>query len=321
MSNADNTEQTAKKEIRRGPKIVGRIIIIVVIVTGALLGITRTIDVLKYTSTDDASIKGENANISAKMLGRISSIAVHEGEKVQAGQLLVELDATDLKAQEVQARASLEYARKNLELARINLDKTQSDYDRISRLYKNNAATKENYDHAGSGLNAARAQYSLAEAQVNTSAAQIGVLEAQIKNTTVTSPIQGTVNKISLSAGDVVQPGLTIMTINNLEDVWIQANIKETKIDKVKLGAEVRIKIDAFPGRKFSGEVEMIQAGIVPPAFQIGEFTKTTQRIPVKIKITGGDIPEGGLQLLPGMSAVIKIRTPFRLGGSPSAGN
>jgi membrane fusion protein (multidrug efflux system) len=118
------------------------------------------------------------------------------------------------------------------------------------------------------------------------------------------------VEKITLNAGDLAQSGQTILSVNNLESVWVTANLEETKIGKIVVGAEVRINVDAYNGRPFQGEVEMIRSGIVPPAFQIGEFTKTTQRVPVKIRF---DAPLEGATLLPGMSVEVKIRTTTKL--------
>jgi membrane fusion protein (multidrug efflux system) len=225
---------------------------------------------------------------------------------VNENDLLVTLDVTDLQAQEKQATAALASARQNLALSKINRDKTKSDTDRVAKLYANAATTREAYDHAVNALEASEAQLSLAQAQVDTSAAQLGVINAQILNATIRTPISGTVNRITLHEGDLAQPGQTILDVNNLDDIWVTANLEETKIGRIKTGAKVKITVDAYPHRAFDGTVEMIRAGIVAPAFQIGEFTKTTQRIPVKIKLARTN---EGFILLPGMSAEVKIRT------------
>jgi len=315
MSNNDktNSDDSNKKEIRKKPKIVSRIILILVCTAGLIWGYFKITDMVNYVSTEDASIDGEKFSVSSKMLGRIQTINVEEGDKVNAGDTLVLIDPTNLKAQESQARASLSYARKNLELSRISLGKTRNDYNRIQNLYQNSAATKESYEHARNALDTAQAQYNLVQAQVETSQTQIGVIEAQLKNTEIPTPINGTVDTITLSEGDVVQPGQTILTVNNLNDVWVIANIKETEISRVKKGATVKITVDALRKTPFEGHVEKIYAGIVPPPFQIGEFTKTTQRIPVKILLSEkGQSKEGSLHLLPGMSVEVKVQTEVK---------
>lgn len=313
---AGESKKKDVKKIRKGPKVVGKIIVFLLVITGLWFGAVKGLDTIKYVSTDDASIDGQQIKLSSRMLGRISRINVREGQKVKSGDVLVALNAASLKAQEAQAQASLAYARENLKLTKINLEKTRNDYTRIRNLYNHAAATKENYDHAASALDAYQTQYNIAKARIDTSAAQLGVIETQLLNTSIRTPISGTVDKISLFKGDVVQPGQTILTVNNLDDVWVIANVKETSIRKVRIGAKVKVIVDALGRKPLEGTVELVKAGIVAPAFQIGDFTKTTQRIPVRIRLTGktGSGDDGQPQkLLPGMSAEVKIRTPAKL--------
>jgi len=225
-----------KKEIRKGPKTVGTVILATVIVVGLIAGSVWGIDAIKYVSTDDAAIDGRQVKLSSKILGRIGSISTNEGDKVNENDVLVTLDETDLKAQEKQASAALASARRNLALTKINRDKTKNDSDRVAKLYANAATTRESYDHAVNAIDAAEAQLSLAQAQVDTAAAQLGVIAAQIMNATVRTPISGTVNKITLREGDLAQPGQTILDVNNLDDIWVTANLEETKIGKIKIG-------------------------------------------------------------------------------------
>jgi len=309
MSKAEAAKET-KKEIRKGPKVLGTIILVVVLIAAAIIGSNWAINTIGYVSTDDAAIDGKQVKLSSRTLGRITDISATEGQKVTEGDVLVTLDSTDLHAQVTQAEASLAVARQNLVLSKVNLDKTRDDSLRIQNLYKNGAATRESFDHAQSSLDSADAQYTLSKTQVDTSLAQIGVLKAQLLNTTLSTPISGTVDKITLSIGDVVQPGQTILSVNNLDDIWVIANLEETKINKIFIGSPVTMTIDAWENRTFHGTVELIRSGIVAPAFQIGDFTKTTQRVPLKIRFNE---PVTGLNLLPGMSVVVKIRTNAKL--------
>ncbi len=296
--------KTGKKG-RRGPFLIAGIVLAVMIAAGLCVGAYFLWDYITYVSTDDAAIDGNHVNLSSKMLGRIQKILVAEGDKVQVGQLLVQLDDADLRAQESQAAASLNYAEKNLAVARINVDKLRGDFQRTKSLYGTGASTKEQYDHAANAMDTADAQVSLTLAQIETSRAQLGVIETQLLNTRIVAPISGTVAKQSLMQGDIAQPGQTILSINDLGSVWITANYEETKIHSIRVGAPVDITVDAHPGRVFKGKVTLISAGIVPPSFQIGEFTKTTQRIPVRIAMD--EVPESTL-LVPGMSVVVKVK-------------
>jgi membrane fusion protein, multidrug efflux system len=292
----------AGKKSRKGPMIFGSVILIVLAGVGIALGVLWLTDAINYVGTDDAAIDGDHVNVSAKTLGRIAKLLVAEGDKVAQGQVLVLLDEMDLRAQEAQASASLVYAKRSVELSKINLDRARSDADRARTLLGSGATTKEQSDHATNALDAASAQYAIALAQVDTSAAQLAVLETQLLNTKIGSPIAGVVAKKSMMQGDVVQPGQTIYSINDLDQVWVTANFEETKIGRIALGARVQVAVDAYPGRKFEGKVALIGAGIVPPSFSIGDFTKTTQRVPVRITLE-----TAGTGLLPGMSVEVKV--------------
>jgi membrane fusion protein (multidrug efflux system) len=304
------------KKSRKGPIVFGTVILVLLVGVGLVLGVYWLKDMINYVSTDDAAIDSDHVNVSAKTLGRIAQLLAAEGDKVASGQLLVVLEATDLRAQEAQASASLNYAKRNVELSKINLDRAQSDAERIRTLFSTGSATKEQNDHANNALEAARAQDALALAQVDTATAQLGVIESQLLNTKISAPIAGVVAKKSMMQGDVVQPGQTIYAINDLDQVWVVANFEETKIGRIELGAPVEVTVDAVKGRTFAGKVELIGAGIVAPAFSIGDFTKTTQRVPVRISI---DKDQAGL--IPGMSVEVKVKTKSLFGLLSAAKN
>jgi len=305
---SDAKKPDAGKKSRKGPIVFGSVILIALAGVGIVLGSQWLLDTNNFASTDDASIDGDRVNVSAKSLGRIAKLLAAEGDKVSQGQVLVLLDETDLDAQEAQATASLNFAKRNVELSKINLDRAQADAARMGTLYATGATTKEQNDHAANAVDAASAQYAIALAQVDTAAAQLGVLATQLRNAKISTPIAGTIAKKSMMQGDVVQPGQSIYTVNDLDRVWVTANFEETKIGRIGLGAPVEITVDAFKDRKITGKVSLIGAGIVAPAFSIGDFTKTTQRVPVRISIDGS---QAGL--LPGMSAEVKVKTPALL--------
>jgi membrane fusion protein (multidrug efflux system) len=268
-----------------------------------------------YVSTNDALIDGTPVTISSKMLGRVVGIAVDSGDATREGQILVQLDDSDLRAQEAQARAALAYTEQSVSLAKIALERARTDLDRIQVQYRDSIVSREQYDHANQAAEMAEAQYKVALSQVGTSKAQLGVVETQIRNTQIASPVSGVVAKKWVSPGEIVQPGQAILTLYDLSDIWITANFEETKLAKIGLGDRVRISVDAYPGREFSGKVLLIgaaaasQFSLIPANNASGNFTKVTQRVPVKISIDrqGLEAGSGGASLLPGMSAVAKI--------------
>jgi membrane fusion protein, multidrug efflux system len=268
-----------------------------------------------YISTDDAYIDADRVSVSAKILGRIDQLTVDEGDSVRQGQILVRLDDSDLRAQETQAKAALTFAHENVLLAKVNLEKAESDYKRASTQFHQNIIPKEQYDHAQSELAASQARLNIANAQTVSAQAQLGVIQTQLKNTVVLSPMTGVISKRWVLTGDVVQPGQSILTIYNMKDVWVTANLEETGIGALRLGDTVGMSVDTYPNVKFAGTIIRLgmntasQFSLIPPNNASGNFTKVTQRVPIKISITQIDNPHGSqVKLLPGMSVEVKVK-------------
>jgi membrane fusion protein (multidrug efflux system) len=285
------------------------------IIIAALVAIYWFMFLRGYVSTDDAYIDGDPITISSKILGRVASLAADEGDSVGQGQILVQLDSSDLKAQEAQAIAGLEYARQNVPLASINLNRSQDDFQRALIQFKDNIITREQYDHARKALDMAQAQHDVALSQVNSSKAQLEVIRTQLKNAHVVSPRSGIVARKWVMPGDIVQAGQPIFTVYDLKDIWITANFEETKIASILPGLSVQVSVDAYPGEKYEGKVLLIgtaaasQFSLIPPNNASGNFTKVTQRIPVKIdlfKLDSNKTQQPG-RLLPGMSVVVRV--------------
>ncbi len=274
---------------------------------------------LAYITSDDALINGNKVSISSKMLGRITLLSVDEGDSVQSNQLLVKLDSTDLKSQEIQSRAALNYANVSLNLTRINLEKAQDDYNRAEQQYKDNVIPKEQYDHIQKALEMAKAQLNIDKSKIETSNAQLNIISTELQNTKIFSPMNGVVAKRWVMKGDVVQAGQPIFTIVDLSDIWVTTYLEETNLSEIKIGDKVEISVDAYPKQNFMGEVFQIGSNtaslfsLIPPSNASGNFTKVTQRIPVKISIEpvkedGTPDTNANISLLPGMSVEIKIK-------------
>lgn len=265
-----------------------------------------------FESTDDAFITGNRVSVGAEMLGRVVTLTAEEGDKVVAGQLIVQLDDSDLQAQMHQAEASLNLAKQNLILARVNVKKALEDYNRSSRQFEQHIIPQEQFDHARQTLEINRAQQGIAEAKEHSAEASLQVVQSHINNSQIFAPISGVVAKKWVSVGDVVQPGQTIFTIYDPGDVWVQANFEETKIKYIHEKALVDILIDAYGDQVFKGHVEFIgaaaasQFSLIPPNNASGNFTKVTQRVPVKIIFDQAD--DSLVSFLPGMSVEVNIK-------------
>ena len=327
----------------KGRKIRAYISLGLVIIAVIAIGWYWYLQYNKYYSTDDAYVDADRVSVSSKILGRIISIHVDEGDTVFMGQLLVELDSSDLVAQQVQAiamrdqatssvaqaTAKYELDKKNTLVQEINVEKAKEDLDRAMVQFEGKVIAKEQFDHtniayqaAVAQLEASRAQQDVSKTQIvsasltiKTAAAQIGAIETSLHNTRIFSPAGGRIAKRWLLPGDVLQPGQSVFTITKDSLLWVAAYFEETKVGGIHDKQKAEFTVDAFPGVKFLGKVYEIgtntaaQFSLIPPNNASGNFTKVTQRIPVKISIDHCDSQDTTImyRLVSGMSVVVKI--------------
>ena len=315
LNNRDEEQERSGQDIgqlplyRRKRVAIPALTVLTVILMAAGYWYVRVRD---YVSTDDSYIDADRASISSKIIGRVTGLAVGEGDTARQGQLLVQLDDTDLRAQLSQARAGLELAQNNVTLSKVSLDRSRDDFRRITQLFKEGHSTQELYDHTQKADEAAQADYAISQSKVTAAVAQVGVITAQLQNTVITAPFDGIVAKRWALPGEVVQPAQPILTIYDLRRVWVVANLEETKIHRVKVGDRVEVTVDAQPGRTFAGVVTQIgryaasQFALIPVDNTSGNFTKVSQRIPVRISLDQEQTK--GALLSPGVSADIRIR-------------
>jgi len=317
--------------------------LVIVVLAVVIGGIFWYIDYRSYIKTDDAYVTSDVVTVSPKIMGRISKVYVQEGDSVKQGQLLAELDSSDLLAQKqqvlaaklqtqagkAQAEAKYEYDVKNIDVLKINVERANEDFDRAKTQYSGGVITQEQFDHMKKAQETAKAQYVAAQAQttvsktqiesavtsVVTSQAQIDVINTQLKNTRLYAPVNGVVAKRWLLSGDIANPGQSIYTINNNSKFWVLVYLEETRLGKLQIGQNAKISIDMYPGIAFTGKIFLIgsttasQFSLIPASNASGNFTKVTQRVPLKISIDGTD--KGGqlssFRMTTGMSAVVKI--------------
>lgn len=289
--------------------------ILALLTIAAVGGIYWYMSIQDFVSTDDAYVSANSVSVSTKVLGRVVYLGTDEGDTVKTGQILVRLDDTNLRAQEASAKAGLELAQQSLPLAQVEVNRAQDDFNRAVVQYKGGIVTKEQYDHAQKAMEAARAQLSIALSKVSASRAQLGVVEADLQNTIITAPLDGTVAKRWVLAGDVVQAGQPIFTIYDLKNIWVTANLEETKLSHLRVNDPVEIDVDGYPGVKFSGRVFEIgtytasEFSLIPPNNASGNFTKVTQRVPVKISIADPSASKAEDPVLrPGMSVEVTVK-------------
>jgi membrane fusion protein (multidrug efflux system) len=337
-----NSEETKKPSKRRKIRAYVALGLVVAAVIAAGWFWYRQYE--KYYKTDDAYIDADRVAVSSKILGRITNLYADEGDTVRKGMLLVTLDSSDLVAQRLQAQSSRDQAKamleqsiakyeldqKGIRVQEINLQKAKEDLDRATLQFRGNVIPKEQFDHTQKAFEAAQAQLetalatlpvsksaiATAEANINNTIAQIGTIETNLRNTRIYAPASGRVARRWLLPGDVTQPGQSILTITKDSLLWVTAYFEETKIGGIRNQQEAQFTVDAFPGVTFYGKVYNIstntaaQFSLIPPNNASGNFTKVTQRIPVKISILRDDSSDTTIlhRLVSGMSVIVKIQ-------------
>ena len=196
---------------------------------------------------------------------------------------------------------------------KAELDNAERDVKRYAALLETKAVTPKQYDDAKTHYERTKAEYDMLCRQKRSTllmkAEQTQRLNQQDANiqlarvhkdyaalnvsyTVITAPTDGYTSKKTLQEGQFVQPGQTLLSIVDENDVWVVANYKETQTAHMKIGDRVRMTVDAIPGVEYIGAIEAIsnatgaQYSIVPQDNATGNFVKVEQRIPVKIRLT-----------------------------------
>lgn len=206
-------------------------------------------------------------------------------------------------------------------------ENSRKNYERNQALFQQNAISEQQLDAAKTEMESSLANYQSAQESLSLSKegsrqedvdlnnaavlqaeAELANAQIQLEDTIIKAPSSGIIGKKSIELGEYISVGKPLFNITNLDDVWINANIEETYFGKITLGNPVEFTIDAYPGMKFTGEVYETspatgaQYSVLPTENASGNFTKITQRIPIKIRPAASSY-----SLKPGMSAVVTI--------------
>jgi RND family efflux transporter MFP subunit len=226
----------------------------------------------------------KKATIAPKIAGRLARLYVDEGAVVKEGQLIAELESGDAQAQLAQVRADIVAARAKVESARADVIDAETRFGREQALIKREAGTQAAFDDAQVRVQSARAQLSAAEADWHAVEARQVAAQVMLENTRVRAPFSGTVLRKLSEVGEVVPlgsvPGISsggIVSMASLDDLEVEADVAEAHFAQVKLKAPAEIILDAFPDRRFRGEV--------------GEIRQTVDRakasVVVKVRFVG----------------------------------
>jgi membrane fusion protein (multidrug efflux system) len=304
-----------------------------------------------HESTDDAYVAGNLVNVSPQISATVTAIDADETELVHQGQPLVRLDDTDTAIALDQAKANLAETvrqvrqmfetagqlRATVALRRADLARAREDVARREALIRQHAVSKEDLQHARAAYTAAQAALREVEHQLAASTALVGgtdvehqplVLAAEARlraafvewqRHVVLAPVSGYVARRSVQIGQRVVPGMALLTIVPLDQLWVEANLKEDQFEDIRIGQPVTMTADLYgSGVTFQGKVQGVSAGtgaafaLLPPQNASGNWIKIVQRVPVRIALDPHELASHPLRL--GLSMKVSIDTHDRSG-------
>ena len=305
----------------------------------------------RMVSIDDAYVRAAKEVLSTDVSGIVAGVPVHEGQLVKQGDVLLRLDAHPFEIALAGAKAhlgstvstlnaeKLTYQRmlRDVQVKQAQVESDQANYDRLAGLVKGGGVTRAEYDNARFQLMADRqavealkvaAAVQLArlggDPQADVTAmsdylqakAQVDEAQRQLDHTVIYAPFGGIVTQV-----ESVQPGMYLAAstaafgLVSRDNLWIEANPKETELTYVKPGNPVSVTVDTYPGVTWQGEVESIapnsgsEFSVLPAQNTSGNWVKVVQRIPLRIKVLRKD---GEPELRAGMSVIADIDSGHR---------
>lgn len=212
-------------------------------------------------------------NISAHVIGKIDRLYVEEGDSIRRGQPFLRLEQEAFIAQRDQFAAQLASAETSVRQAEISLADSRLKLERARRLQTEGISTREQLEAAQLAENSARLRLEEARQTVQQTRAGLVKVQDDLSKTTVYAPLTGRVIALNAKEGEVVvsgtmnNPGSVIGTIADMAEILAEVDVDETEIVNVQVGQETVLKVDALPGREYSGRVvEIGSSGYNRPA-------------------------------------------------------
>jgi HlyD family secretion protein len=206
------------------------------------------------------TVEVTEVEISPELSAQVIALHHCEGDEVKQGDPLLDLDKSIVESQLRAAKAASQAAEAQTLLARAKMESAERDYNRYLQLYEAKAIAPSVYDAYKTSYTVAKNTYAASLEQFKTAQAQVTTLQVQLQQTHITSPITGVVLDRSVEAGEVVFPGIVLMTIGDIRHPWVRVYIGETDIGKVRIGQKALVITDAYPKRQFPGTLRYISS-------------------------------------------------------------
>lgn len=297
-----------------------------------------------HEDTDDAYVNGNVVQITPQITGTVVSIGADDGDLVQKGQVLVKFDPSDADIALQQAEANLARTvrqvrglfsnvdgyKADVATKKVALAKAEADFKRRQNLANDGAISQEELAHARDALDTARSSLTNAEQQLDTNRAlvddtviashpDVKAAAAKLRQAylddaraVIIAPVTGYVAKRTVQVGQRVQPGAALMAVIPLDQVWIDANFKETQLKHMRIGQPVEIRSDLYGSDvKYSGTVDSLGVGtgsafsLLPAQNATGNWIKIVQRVPVRIRVNAEELAKNPLRI--GLSMDVNV--------------
>jgi HlyD family secretion protein len=264
--------------VKRKTKIL--LIVLGVILLGGLVAANLMFDRKRRVLVESATIKlrdlesivsasgrieaKRKVNVSANTMGKITRLAVEEGDRVEKGDFLVQIDPTQFQASVASLEAALRGAEAQLEQEEANREKRELDLKRLEDLLRKNLVPQEELDAGRTALSVARAQEVAAREEIQRYRANLANARYDLDRVTMHAELSGVVTRLNIEEGENVvtgtmnNPGTVLMTIADLSEIEAEIEVDETDVVDVRLGQEAEITIDAYPDQTFKGKVSRI---------------------------------------------------------------
>jgi membrane fusion protein (multidrug efflux system) len=293
----------------------------------------------KYPSADDSYVNANLVNVAPKVSGYVEDILVKNNQFVHKGDVLFRIAPTDYSVQLDQQQQGLQYAiqqannakaqistaEANVASAKVNYDNALAQFKRYQDMNKLNAASTQNLQTYETQFAQAKAQLvqaqntltqdkilvEAANAQVKQSEAQVATAKNNVGYTDVVSSVNGFVTNMYLTKGQYLAVGQQVFGLVDNDSWWIDANFKETDLERVKEGQPVDIELDMYKHAHYKGTVQSLSYAsgttfsLLPPQNATGNWVKVTQRFTIRIKVENN--PKFPLRV--GASANVQIDT------------
>ncbi|CAI8721093.1 MULTISPECIES: HlyD family secretion protein [Pseudomonas] len=295
-------------------------------------------------STDDAYVNGNVVEITPLVTGTVVSIGADDGDLVHEGQVLVNFDPNDAEIGLQNAQANLArtvrqvrglYSDVDGMKAQVNaqkaeVQKAQDNFSRRKNLAAGGAISQEELSHARDDLTSAKNALANAEQKLKTTSALVDdtvvsshpdvmaaaaqLRQAYLNNSrsVLIAPVTGYVAKRSVQLGQRVQPGTALMAVIPLDQLWIDANFKETQLRDMRIGQPVEIETDLYGSSvKYSGTIDSLGAGtgsafaLLPAQNATGNWIKIVQRVPVRVHVNAEELAKHPLRV--GLSTMVDV--------------